>query len=254
MLTADPQRRSATLAEVTEILKREAAPEDRDLLLALAPVMFVEMPDRLALGLTPPALAARIRSHFRFIAREIPPAFQLYRGLPGIHVWARNPGESEALAMGGGQGLPLETTVIETHSADTPFIFDGLKNYFRKAGLRVFSAIWPVFTVRRQWERIVWIGGPHDEGSKECYCHFQIEPVESKERLRRIEHEIYSVLKAVFMAVEDFPDMVRTCREIGPRLLSRKPGDQESAPAFLDWLPDDKHIPMGTIRHRLGPD
>jgi glutamate dehydrogenase len=253
MLTADPQRRAATLAEVTEILKREAAPEDRDLLLALAPVVFAEMPDRLALGLAPAALAARIRSHFRFIAREIPPAFQLYRGLPGIHVWARNPGESEAMAMGAGQGVPLETTVIETHSSDTPFIFDGLKNYFRKAGLRVFSAIHPVFTVRRQWERIVWIGGPHDEGSKECYCHFQIEPVESKERLRRIEHEIYSVLKAVFMAVEDFPDMVRTCREIGPRLRSRKPGDLGSAQAFLDWLLDDNHILMGTIRYRLGP-
>jgi glutamate dehydrogenase len=254
MLTGDPQRRASTLADVAEILRREAASEDRELLLALAPVLFAEMPDRIALGLAPTALAARIRSHFRFIAREIPPAFQLYRGLPGIHVWARNPGEAEAVSLGAGQGLPLETTVIETHTVDTPFIFDGLKNYFRKNGFRVFSSIHPVFTVRRQWERIVWIGGPHDEGSKECYCHFQIEPVESKERLRRIEHEVYSVLKAVFMAVEDFPDMVRTCREIGPRLRSRKPGDLESARAFLDWLLDDNHILMGTIRYRVGPD
>ena len=50
---------------------------------------------------------------------------------------------------------------------DAPFIFESLKNYFRKAGLRVFSAIHPIFTVRRQWERIVWMGGPHEDGAKE---------------------------------------------------------------------------------------
>ena len=65
----------------------------------------------------------------------------------------------------------------------------------------------PIFSVRRQWERIVWIGEPHEEGTKESYCYFQIEPVDSKERLRRMQHEIFSVLKCVFLAVEDFQAM-----------------------------------------------
>src|SRR5262245_31564682 len=210
MLTTDPPLRAARLAQLLELLRQNAAPEDRDLVLALAPVVFQEMPDRLALGFSAPALANRLLSHFRFIAREIPPAHQLYRGLPGIHVSAHNPAEAAAAAMGGGQGLPIETTVVETHTADTPFIFESLKNYFQKAGLRVFSAIHPIFSVRRQWERVVWIGDSHEEGSRECYCHFQIEPVESKERLRRIEHEVFSVLKCVFLAVQDFKDMKRT--------------------------------------------
>jgi hypothetical protein len=50
--------------------------------------------------------------------------------------------------------------VVETHTLDAPFIFESLKNYFRKAGLRVFSAVHPILSARRQWERIVWIGGP----------------------------------------------------------------------------------------------
>src|SRR4030095_2768784 len=200
------------------------------LVLALAPVVFAEIADRLALGLPAPALAARLLSHFRFIARDMPPAHQLYKGLPGIHVVARNPGEAESAAIGGGQGLPLETTIVETHSTDTPFIFESLKNYFQKAGLRVFSAIHPVFTVRRQWERVVWIGDAHEEGSRECYCHFQIEPVESKERLRHIEHQVFSVLKAVFLAVHDFQDMGRVCTELAPRLRSRR-GDEEELPS-----------------------
>ena len=149
MITSDPQARAVRIAEVLDLLRRDAAAEDRDLLLAFAPVVFEEMPDRLALGLSAPAIAARIVDHFRFVAREMPPPTQLYKGLPGIHVRAANPTEAEALAQGARQGLPLETTVVHTHSVDMPFIFDSLKNYYRKAGLRVFSGIHPVFTVRR---------------------------------------------------------------------------------------------------------
>src|SRR5262245_54844937 len=113
MLSTDSQLRAARLDEVVGILGQKAAPEDRELVLALAPVVFAEVPDRLALGLPAAALAARLLSHFKFIAREMPPAHQLYKGLPGIHVSARNPGEPESAAMGGGQGLPLETTVVK---------------------------------------------------------------------------------------------------------------------------------------------
>src|SRR5258708_38747833 len=68
-----------------------------------------------------------------------------------------------------------------------------------------------------------------------------------------MEREISPVVRGVFWGGGVSPDMVRTCREIGPRLRSRKPGDLESAQAFLDWLLDDNHILMGTIRYRLGP-
>jgi glutamate dehydrogenase len=256
MLTSDPQRRAARLAELLELLRREAPPGDLELLLQLAPVCFAETPDRVALELPLTAVAARLRNHFRFIAREIPPAYQLYKGLPGIHVWARNPGEEEARTLGGGQGLPIESTIIQTHTVDAPFIFESLKNYFRKSGLRVFAAIHPIFSVRRQWERIVGVGGPRDEGVKECYCHFQIEEVESKERLRRVEHEIFSVLKCVFTAVEDFPDMLRTVRELAPRIRSRDGTEDEaaSARAFLAWLLDDNYIFQGTVKYQIGPD
>ncbi len=256
MLTVDPQGRASKLAELMDILRRDAPAEDRDLVLALAPVIFADMPDRLALGLPAQALSGRIRSHFKFIAREIPPAQQLYKGLPGIHVGVRNPSEAEARDIGAGHGLPLESTVVETHTVDTPFIFESLKHYFQKAGLRVFSAIHPIFTVRRQWERVVWIGSSHDEGSKECYCHFQIEPVESKERLRRIEHEVFAVLKCVFLAVTDFKDMGRVCQELGGRVRSRTGNDVElgSARSFLDWLRDDNYVFMGTVGYRAASD
>jgi len=256
MIVSDPQRRAARLAEVQQILAAHAAPEDRDLVLAFAPVVLAETPDRVVLGLSAEALVARIQDQFRFVVREMPPPTQLYRGLPGIHVTARNPEEAGWVHSGPADGLPQEVTIVQTHTNDAPFIFESLKNYFRKAGLRVFSTVHPIVTVRRQWERIVWIGGPHEEGSKEVYCHFQIERVDSKERLRHIEHEIYSVLKCVFTAVEDFQSMLRTVRDLAPRLRSRRGQEPDvvSARAFIDWLLQDNYIFQGTVKYRIGPD
>ncbi len=256
MITEDPRRRAGRLKELIELLGQKASPEDRDLLLAFAPVVFAETPDRVAFGLTPEALAARVRDHFRFVAREMPPPTQLYKGLPGIHVAARNPSDSGWIHKGPDNGMPNEVTVVETHTVDAPFIFESLKNYFRRSGLRVFSAIHPILSVRRQWERVVWIGGQRDEGAKECYCHFQIERVDSKERRRHIEHQIFSVLKCLFVSVEDFADMSRSVRELSKRIRSRagQPGEVESARAFLDWLLADNYIFQGTLKYRVGSE
>ncbi len=256
MITADPGRRAARLEEIRELVARRAAPEDKELLLAFAPVVFGGLPDRIALGVPAATLATRLLEHFRFVVREMPPAVQLYRGLPGIHVVARNPVDGDAAAPAGGEGVPSDSTIVETHTLDAPFIFESLKNYFRKAGLRVYSAVHQIFTVRRQWERPVWMGGPQDEGTKELYCHFQIERLESRERLRRIEHELFYVLKSVFAAVDDFADMKRLAREVQGRLRERQEGAArvEGAKAFLTWMIDDNYIFLGAIRYRFGAD
>ena len=253
----EANERTARLEQVLEILKREAPPEERELVLQVAPILFAGMPPRIGLAMPADVVATRIlKLHYPYIAREMPPAHQLYKGLPGIHVTATNPSEAESRAIGGGQGLPLETTILRTHTADRPFIFDSLKNYLQKSGLRVYAAFHPIFTVHRQWERVVGFGDVHDEGSKESYCLFHLEPIHEKERLRRIEHEVFSLLKAVFLAVDDFQDMGRVCRELVPRLRSKRGDEAElkSARAFLEWLQDDNYIFMGTVSYGAAKD
>jgi NAD-specific glutamate dehydrogenase len=256
MLTADPQARTQRLGEILEILGRAAAPEDSELLLSFAPVVYQEMPDWMALGVPVPELAARLRDNFRFFVKEFPPPAQLYRGLPGIHVVVRNSEEREALHASGAKTIPLETTIVECHTPDAPFVFESLKNYLRKAGLRVFSAIHPILTVRRQWERIVWIGDAAAEGDKELLCRFRIERLDSKERLRHVQHEIFSVLKCVFLAVEDFSEMTSAVAALGGRLRPRREGagSAESARAFLRWLLEDNYVFMGAVSYRIGAD
>jgi glutamate dehydrogenase len=255
MITADPQQRVSTLGNIREILVRTAPPEDRDLLLAFAPVVYEEMPDALALRLSPDALASRIRRYFDFVARTMPSAFQLYKGLPGLHVSVRNPDDAEVVE----DGASHDVTIVETHTPDAPFIFESLKNYFQKEGLRVFSAVHPIFTIRRQWERVVWTGGPQEDGSRELFCQFRIERVDARERLRRIEHQVFSVLKTVFLGVEDYPSMKRAMSELGTRLRARPGsragnGDADAARAFLEWLRADNYVMLGLLRYQFGPD
>jgi len=253
MITADPQQRVSTLQNIIAVLDRDASADDRELLREFAPVVYERMPDALALKLSPEALAERIRLNFQFVARTMPPAFQLYKGLPGIHVVVRNPDDAEEEAT----GATSEVTIVETHTPDAPFIFESLKNYFQKEGLRVFSAIYPVFTVRRQWERVVWIGGSQEDGSHELLCQFHIERVDAREKLRRIEHQVFSVLKAVFLGVEDYPAMIRGVSELGSRLRPRHETSKsrtEAARAFLDWLRADNFVMLGLLRYQFGPD
>ncbi len=256
MITENPEKRAQITSQVIEILTRKAPPEDKTLIASFAPLILSEASDRTLFMLPPESMAERLLRHYHFVVHEVPSSIQLFKGPPGIHVSVYNPCEEEAIAMGGGAGLPMETTVVRTHTLDAPFIFESLKNYFSKAGLRVYSAVHPVFTVRRQWERIVWIGEPHEEGPKESYCYFQIEPVDSKEQLRRMQHEIFSVLKCVFLAVEDYPPMLALVRDIAAGMRDRSQSAQEvdSARAFIEWLMDENYVFLGIARYSIGPD
>jgi glutamate dehydrogenase len=256
MVTADPQRRSAVLDETQRILASGALAGDGERLSQLAPLVFAAMPDALALRLSAATLARRIRECFHFVAHTVTPTFQLYKGLPGLHVSVHNPSDDEEALERPIDGGPHEVTIVETHSPDAPFIFESLKNYFQKEQLRVFSAIHPLFTVRRQWERIVWFGGAHDDGALELYCQFRIERVEARERQRRIEHQVYSVLKSVSLAVEDFPQMVAATRALAPTLRSRtgRSSDADAAREFLDWLLADNYVLFGLLQYAPGPD
>ena len=256
MITADPARRQTVLNEIQGILAAKARPEDRSLLEAFAPIAFGGMPDTMALQLSPVALAARIQGYFALVAHTMPPAHQLYRGLPGLHVVARNPSDEETDTTGSTHGGHYEVSIVEIHTPDAPFIFESLKHFFQKQGIRVLSAVHPIFSVRRQWERIVWIGDAKAAGSRELLCQFRVERIEQQERLRRIEHQVYSLIKTVFLGVEDFGAMRRNLQELRTRLRGRPghPDGTDSAQGFLDWLLADNYVLMGVLRFQRSPE
>ena len=255
MITADPARRASLLSDIQQRLSQDAPQEDAQRIGAFAAAVLPEVPDSMAFHLEPGALAVRIRGYFKFVAGSIPPEHQLYRGLPGIHVSVRNPDEAEEAATGSVSGHYHEVTIVETHTPDAPFIFESLKSFFQREGLRVFSAIHPIFTVRRQWERVTWVGGPADDGSRELFCQFRIERIEAREKLRRVEHQVYSLLKSVFLAVESYQEMRRLTSELAGRVIERRGGaPAEAARGFLAWMLDDNYVHLGIMRFRRGAD
>jgi len=254
MITADPQRRASRIEEILDVLRREADPKDRDLLLSFARVVVSETPDRVLFGRGADVMAARAADQFRFFAREIPPAFQLYRGLPGVHVAVHDAEEPREHPPPGRRQLRRRMSAVQTHTLDAPFIFESLKNYFRKAGVRVFSAIHPILSVRRQWERVVDVEGPGGEGTQELLCDFRIEQLESRERQRHVEHEVFSVLKSLFTAVEDFPEMMELVADLARRIRPRRRADVGPPRDFLEWLNAGNYIFMGVARYRFSAD
>jgi glutamate dehydrogenase len=254
MITSDPVKREALLAEVQARLAHDSPAAEGEMLASFASLLFGQWPDRIVLGEGLALLLARVRRDFAFVAQEMPAAHQLFKGIPGLHVKVHNPDDDPHAGREG--RAAFDTTVIETHTADAPFILESLKNYCRKAGLRVRSALGMVFSVRRQWERIVWIGAPQAEGGLEAYCHIEVERVESREQIQRIEQEIQAVLKCVITAVDDFPDMVRDVRALIGRLRDRRGDEREvvSAREFLEWLLGENYVFLGTVRYRTGSD
>ena len=254
MITQDPSARAFRLAEVEEILKKTAKPDEATLTVDFARAVFAGMPDQVALEGEAKRTAERLVQHFNFFVHEVPEAHQAGAGVPGLHVKGRNAGVSETRVIAG-RSIPSEVTVVETHTADAPFIYESLKNYFRKAGLRVLSSIHPILSVRRQWGKVISIGPAAEEGAKELFCHFRIEHVEDKDRLREIEQEVHAVLKAVFLSVGDFPAMKKAVAETATRIRDRK-GDakrQESARQFLSWVLDDNYVLWGLARYAVTP-
>lgn len=255
MISVSEEEKKQKLDEVLEHLKRTKTDESSVLLESFATVVYNSLPEWMPVGIEADALAERLWDNFRFFVKELPPPPQLYRGLPGLHVVVRNSAEAESLHAVQGKAIPMDTTIVETHTPDAPFIFDSLMNYFRKAGLRLFSAIHPILTVRRQWERVDWIGDAHSEGDKELLCRFRIEQIESPERLRRVEHEIFSVLKSLFLALEDFEEMTHAASGLTGSLRPRGEGsDREPSTNFLEWLTDENFILMGVMSYRITPE
>jgi len=254
MITKDPSARAFRLAEIEEILKAMAKPEDAALLPGFARAVFNEMPDSMALEGSARRTAERLTQHFNFFVREVPEAHQAGSGVPGLHVRARNTGVSETRVIAG-KTVSAEVTVVETHTLDAPFIFESLKNYFRKAGLLVVSSIHPILSVKRQWGQVTAVGASSEEGTKELLCHFRLERVEEKDRLREIELEVQAVLKAVFVSVGDFEAMRKAVAETAGRIRDRKADGtrQGTAREFLQWLLDDNYILQGVARYTVTP-
>ena len=270
MLSVSAEVKARKLQEILEHLQKTRPDENWELLQSFARVVYDGLPEWMVTGIDARELGERLWDNFRFFVKELPPPNQLYRGLPGLHVVARHSREEESLHLVDGKAMPLETTIVETHTPDAPFIFGSLMNYFRKAGLRVFSAIHPIITVRRQWERVEWIGDDSMRrafevgtlgclwGMQACFPHMKAQGygrVVSLCSLNGVNAHMYSVhynmakeaLRAITRtAAREWADRGITCNILCPA------AETEASLAFRKAAPQmfgkiDAMLPMGRM-------
>ena len=259
MITADPQQRVTTLADHHRHPRpNDAAPDDRDLLLAFAPVVFAEMPDSIALRLPPDALAARIQEYFRFVARDDAAGLS---ALQGAARPARRGAQSRAKPKSR-RGRRRRRAARDHDRRDA--------HARRAVHLREPEELLPEGRAARLLGDPSDLHGAAPVGARACGSAARRRTARAscsassgssgsrrKERLRRIEHQM------LFGAEDGVPRRSRTSRRWrgrrarsgrGCAAAAARPGDAEAARAFLDWLLADNYVLIGMLRYTPGPD
>src|SRR5581483_1967869 len=166
-------------------------------------------------------------------------AFELAdgRGSREVAVRAFNPSPDE-------HGFTSAGSVLETNTADSPFLFDSVHEELRARGLGIRRVVHPVIGVVRTAEgRIDRIVHAKESTSRESVMHFELDRRLTEDELARMETAILAVLQDVRLAVRDFPAMreavgrmVQTARAASGRY---SPAEIAEAVAFLEWLLED---------------
>ena len=193
---------------------------------------------------------ASCKLHYPFIAREMPPAHQLYKGLPGIHVTAINLSEEESR-----RDRRRRRAAARDHDPANPHARPAvhlrqpqeLPAEVRAARLRGRST--RSSPCRRQWERVAAFGDAHGGGQ-------QGELLPVPHRADPVEGAAAADRARGVLAAEGRVPGGRRLQGHGARLPRagaaaaraprRRGRARSSARAFLEWLQDDNYIFMGT--------
>jgi glutamate dehydrogenase len=141
-------------------------------------------------------------------------------------------------------------SVIETNTADSPFLFDSATQLLQARSHTVQLAIHPVMGIERAADgRIARVFSPSEPGEHESIMHLEIERHLHPEALIQLTDEVVRVLTDVRSVVEDFGPMREATAEaveIAQAAATTFPADEvEETTAFLRWLLNDNFVFLG---------
>jgi glutamate dehydrogenase len=152
-------------------------------------------------------------------------------------------------------GYDAAGSVLETNTADLPFLVDSVGAELAARGLRIVRVTHPIVGVRRDPappHRITTIEHPR-EAPRESVMHFELDRRLSPEELADVEDAARHVLATVRAVVDDFPALqgglgrlVEIVGAGGARVgAEAAEQDPEEAAAFLRWVGDDHFVFLG---------
>jgi glutamate dehydrogenase len=240
------ETRELAIAPVREALIALIArrrPERADLEAAFAAAYVRRLSSDAARAVPVETLYAELHGAFRLLAG---------RGERPAAVRAFNPSlERDGYEAGG--------TVVETNTADLPFLLDSVSALLEARGARIARVQHPIIgTEREDGGALTAILHPREGGARESVMHFELDRHLPDAELEGLADEVRSVLGDVRRAVLDHPVMLDRARRMIHLATDagRRYDDDEidETVAFLDWLQADHFIFLGYREYRIADE
>jgi glutamate dehydrogenase len=184
------------------------------------------------------------------LGAEIASAFALADARGGAHSAVR-----AFTPRAGEHGYEPGVSVLQTNTADLPFLVDSVGAEIRAHGYAVARVVHPIVGVQRDHAgHIAAILHPR-EGARESVMHFELDRRLSPQELATLEDGVRAVLADIEQVVADFPAMRRqidTLADLARESSTRYDDeDIEDAVAFLHWLRDDHFVFLGYREYEI---
>ncbi len=216
-----------------------SAPGRAEAIRALAEAYTRRVPKGAFAGLTEEQLGAQVESLFEFADR---------RGSDPHAVRALRPALAE-------HGYETSGTVVETNTADSPFLVDSVTGALARWGEPI-SVLHPVIGVKRDTAgRITSVCHAREAPAVESVMHFELDRHLPSDQLPALERAVRGALGDVRAAVSDFATMrerVAAMAALASAAAVRYDEDEVAeAQTFLRWLLDDDFVLLGAREYEL---
>ncbi len=223
--------------------------DDPALFKKLSSIVYCSFIDKLSSHYTAERIYEKLRKYYNFFLEQFDTAHDPDTETPRARVLI-DPSKDNFLEYGGAR---IAVTGIMIHASDSPFLFENLAGYLNTSGLHVLSGIHPVFTVKRENGRLTDILSPEKVGTKEVLIKFQVKKIVNPDNRKKLEKEIRSIVKALYLSIGDFPVMLEQtsnfCNELDKDVVA--PEDAKETAEFIKWLLPDHFILMGMVSYKI---
>ena len=129
--------------------------------------------------------------------------------------------------------LTVDTTTVMIRCMDSPFIFEGVRNFLRKEGIHIFLSLHPTLEGLDGAEHLIYL---------------QIEKIVDPRRLARLRTALAWLLRGLMVSITDFPAFQTRLGHVADGLEARS--EDAEAAAFCRWLADGHLIFLGYQQYR----
>ncbi len=232
------------LREVKKLISRAKGRTSTRQIQALGPIFFKNAPEAFVLGYRPADLRALVTSAYRVMVRS---------GGGAIQIAVFNPDPAT-------HGFSSDRTILQISAPDGPFYVTSIRERLRLLGHTVVHLIHPI--IPAAWDKrgnLADMGDPRLP-ARQSLIHVELDRVDDRKVLDRIEREIRAVFSDLQQVTGDFEGMCQpisqACRDLDSLAsASSRPemdrSELKEFAAFLKWMEDANFVFLGYREYDL---